>query len=89
MREHKSIDESVLRDDLKLGDKVIDNLLQQNVEKAFYFTLDHVLCKSKNPFSALSLYNLVPCCHICNSKFKTTRTLVNTPDEAKLSPTFH
>lgn len=33
-------------------------------------TLDHFFCKSKYPFLALSLYNLIPSCHICNSHIK-------------------
>jgi len=31
---------------------------------------DHYLPKSKYPFFALSLYNLIPSCHICNSSCK-------------------
>ena len=34
------------------------------------FTLDHVLEKAEYPFLALSLYNLVPSCYVCNSKVK-------------------
>jgi hypothetical protein len=33
-------------------------------------TLDHFLDKSSYPFFALSLYNLIPSCHICNSHIK-------------------
>ena len=33
--------------------------------------LDHFYDKAKFPFLALSFYNLIPSCHICNSKFKT------------------
>lgn len=32
--------------------------------------LDHYYPKSRFPFLALSIYNLVPSCHICNSSFK-------------------
>jgi hypothetical protein len=32
--------------------------------------LDHYFCKSKYPFLALSLYNFVPSCTLCNSRFK-------------------
>ncbi|PWH85415.1 HNH endonuclease [Brumimicrobium oceani] len=32
--------------------------------------LDHFYPKSKFPFLALSIYNLIPSCHICNSNFK-------------------
>ncbi len=45
------------------------------------FTLDHFLDKGKYPYLALSLYNLVPSCYVCNSKIKKTKE-INT-----LSPT--
>ena len=32
--------------------------------------LDHFYCKSRYPFLALSIYNFVPACQICNSRFK-------------------
>ncbi|MFJ8118345.1 hypothetical protein [Bacillus mycoides] len=32
--------------------------------------LDHFFCKSKYPYLAISIYNLVPCCKVCNSDFK-------------------
>jgi len=32
--------------------------------------LDHFYPKSKYPFLALSIYNLIPSCHVCNSNFK-------------------
>lgn len=43
-----------------------------DVEKEIFTrpTLDHFFSKSKYPFLALSLYNLVPSCHICNSHIK-------------------
>ncbi len=31
---------------------------------------DHFLCKKEHPIFALSLYNLIPSCHICNSVIK-------------------
>lgn len=33
-------------------------------------TLDHFYDKARYPYFALSIYNLVPCCYICNSSFK-------------------
>jgi len=36
---------------------------------------DHYLPKSEYPFFALSLYNLIPSCHICNSNCKGTEKL--------------
>ena len=39
------------------------------------FTLDHVFDKGKYPYFALSLFNLVPCCYICNSKLKGSKPI--------------
>lgn len=35
--------------------------------------LDHFFMKSKYPFLSISLYNLIPSCHICNSNLKGTK----------------
>lgn len=35
-----------------------------------HFTLDHIIPKSKYPLFQISLYNLVPVCYSCNTKFK-------------------
>ncbi|PFL22833.1 hypothetical protein COK36_17875 [Bacillus cereus] len=32
--------------------------------------LDHFFCKSEYPFLAISIYNLIPCCKVCNSDLK-------------------
>lgn len=45
--------------------------------------LDHFYDKARFPFLALSFYNLIPSCHICNSKFKTTQ---NFYDKKHLHP---
>lgn len=34
---------------------------------------DHFIDKGKNPLLGLSIYNLVPCCKICNSQLKGTK----------------
>lgn len=34
------------------------------------YDLDHFIPKSKCPLFAFSLYNLIPCCQICNSRIK-------------------
>jgi hypothetical protein len=41
--------------------------------------LDHFYCKSKYSYLALSLYNFVPSCQICNSRFKLARDFYGTP----------
>lgn len=35
--------------------------------------IDHFYLKSKHPYLALSLFNFIPCCNICNSKMKTIK----------------
>jgi hypothetical protein len=40
--------------------------------QAFRPTLDHFYPKAQYPFLGLSLYNLIPSCHSCNSSLKTT-----------------
>lgn len=37
------------------------------------FDLDHFYLKSNYPFLALSFYNLIPCCGLCNSRFRGTK----------------
>ena len=49
------------------------NTFKKNNEKKNAFTLDHVLEKADYPFLALSLYNLVPSCYVCNSKVKDSK----------------
>ena len=39
------------------------------------FTLDHVIDKGTHPYFALSLFNLVPSCYICNSKLKGSKSV--------------
>ena len=41
------------------------------------YTLDHVKSKSEYPHLALSLYNFVPSCYVCNSKLKKDRDIGN------------
>jgi hypothetical protein len=40
---------------------------------AFRPTLDHYFPKSRYPYLALSIYNLVPSCYTCNSSLKSTK----------------
>jgi len=49
------------------------NIFKNNNETKNAFTLDHVLEKADYPFLALSLYNLVPSCYVCNSKVKDSK----------------
>lgn len=55
-------------------------------EKHSHFTLDHVIDKATHPLLALSLYNFVPSCYSCNSKFKGTEQFINRKTAHFLSP---
>lgn len=59
-----------------------------NGKKVRKFDTEHVLDKGECPLVALSLYNFVPSCKICNSTdIKGTKTIGDTEAEiAKLSP---
>ncbi|MEY2356045.1 hypothetical protein [Lysinibacillus capsici] len=35
--------------------------------------LDHFIDKAKHPYFSVSLYNLIPCCVVCNSSFKGSK----------------
>ncbi len=62
------------------------------------FDLDHFFPKKEFPLAALSLFNLVPCCQVCNSRIKgkqsfykfygiNSKLLFNSSSLQKLSPT--
>lgn len=53
------------------------------------FDLDHVLDKGACPIVALSLFNFVPSCSVCNSRLKASKQLVGKDGRYKeeLSPT--
>jgi 5-methylcytosine-specific restriction endonuclease McrA len=76
-----------MRDACDINASVFNNLLR--FRKAYthnHFTLDHVLPKAEHPYFALCLYNLVPCCYGCNSKFKTDKNLKDNAAWKSLSP---
>lgn len=45
-------------------------LLGSDLNKGTRFEYDHFFDKARYPYLALSFYNLVPSCHICNSNLK-------------------
>ena len=51
--------------------------------------LDHYYPKSKYPFLAISLYNLVPSCDRCNSKIKERREMHNYDTTHPYTDNFH
>lgn len=42
----------------------------KKVSRKALLDLDHFFSKVENPYLAVSLFNLIPCCGICNSRFK-------------------
>jgi len=60
----------------KIGQETINkiNALDLNIAKQkSHFTLDHFIPKGEFSYFGLSLYNLVPSCYSCNSKFKKSK----------------
>ncbi|DAB32579.1 MAG TPA: hypothetical protein CFH79_03100 [Sulfurospirillum sp. UBA11407] len=53
-----------------------------------HFTLDHVIDKATNPIVALSLFNFVPSCYSCNSKFKRSEQFTKVVADKYKSPTY-
>lgn len=51
-----------------------------------HFTLDHFLPKNEFPFLSLSIYNLIPSCYSCNSKFKGSKEFILSPFLNKICP---
>lgn len=50
---------------------------EENDDKRTTADLDHFYPKSLYPFLALSLYNFIPSCQICNSRFKGSKDTYN------------
>lgn len=48
----------------------ITSYIENDNERQTTADLDHFYLKSKYPFLSLSLYNFIPSCQICNSRFK-------------------
>lgn len=52
-----------------------------------HFTLDHFLPQKDNKFYSLCLYNFVPSCYSCNTKFKNGQSFKTTNSLGQISPT--
>ncbi|WP_433832463.1 HNH endonuclease [Flavobacterium anhuiense] len=63
--------------------------LRNIIIKRNHFTLDHVLPKSEYNFLSLSIFNLVPSCNSCNSKFKHQKEFTVNNELAKICPSSH
>lgn len=51
----------------------ITNYIGDGNKKKTTADLDHFYCQSRYPFLALSLYNFIPSCQICNSRLKSQK----------------
>lgn len=57
---------------IKLDSNIVANIDAFDFKRNYnHFTLDHIFPQSKYPFYSLCLYNFVPSCYSCNSKFKS------------------
>jgi hypothetical protein len=79
---YKSVDELTVSQDIIDEIKMFDFKNGHN-----HFTLDHVLPQGKYKFYSLCLYNLVPSCYSCNSKFKNDIEFDINNDLKYVSPT--
>lgn len=52
----------------RYGEEEVEKNGKKEIEFKNKFTLDHFIDKGRYPYLALSLFNLIPCCFICNSK---------------------
>lgn len=67
---------------------IVNNIQNRIFKKSHsHFTIDHVLNKALHPIAALSLYNFVPACYSCNSKFKKDLPIVTSAANSYMSPT--
>jgi hypothetical protein len=68
--------------------KILNRLKKFNTDKTHnHFTLDHLFPQNTHPYYSLCLYNLVPSCYSCNSKFKNSIEFDIGPDLVYVSPT--
>ena len=80
-------------DDIKkisgIGFKTFILIDQLNLESfKNHFTLDHFIGKSDFPYLSLSLYNLIPSCSPCNTKFKHSKEFkIKSSKDSNFSPT--
>ena len=58
-----------------------DNKPEENNDKKTTATLDHFYPKADYPFLALSLYNFIPSCYVCNTVFKNSKEVQIYPYE--------
>ena len=74
-------------EELGFSESIKRELLNFNIQNdSNHFTLDHVIPQSKYKYLSLSLYNFVPSCYSCNSKFKKDKEISNIDNLKYISP---
>lgn len=64
--------------DLPVSSNILDKIQKMEYNSTHnHFTLDHFHHQANYKFLSLCLYNFVPCCYVCNSKFKKALKLYN------------
>lgn len=75
-------------DEIGLTKEIRDEIKKFNFKNGHnHFTLDHVIPQKTHKFYSLCLYNFVPSCYSCNSKFKKAKEFKIDEDLKKISPT--
>jgi len=73
-----------------IGEKTVDKIkvikLDDLKKYKNHFTLDHFIPQSKCQYTSLSLFNLIPSCYSCNSKFKGVMVFQDINNLKYLSP---
>jgi hypothetical protein len=70
---------------------ILNNLFEESgivsdkLNTSNHFTIDHLLPQSEFIHLSLSLYNLIPSCYSCNSKFKKDKKIYELIEELKYS----
>lgn len=88
LKEKKINDYNTLKNEIK--DDISEQITLEKINsfrKNEHYSLDHVLPKNIYPFLSLSVFNLVPSCSSCNSKFKHEKEFSIIDELEKLSPT--
>jgi hypothetical protein len=63
-------------DDCPVSPTILNRIKLRYYEPSHnHFTLDHFFHQAKHPYIRLCLYNFIPCCYACNSKFKIAAKL--------------
>jgi hypothetical protein len=88
----KILKKRLLKEFSSINDIPVSKPLKEKIKNVTFrnshnhFTLDHFFHKDKYIFLSLCLYNFVPCCYSCNSKFKKTIEIADAENSIFVSP---